>query len=143
MYNCGLIEHYKGNHEAALAFYLETARIEEAALGSAHRDLSITYYNIAQIYYSRGEMDLAVANFKKALTIERECFGPDHPTCARTLNEIGNIELQRGHVDLVMECYTEALRIYRRANVSDDHLVVFGKSLWRFELVQPEAAGAA
>lgn len=104
---------------------------------------SITYYNIGQIYYQRGEMDLAVSNFQEALAIERECFGPDHPTCARTLNELGNIELQRGHVEEVMDCYTEALRIYRRSGVTDDHLVVYGKSLWRFEVVQPEAAGAA
>jgi tetratricopeptide (TPR) repeat protein len=143
LYNCGLIEHYKGNHETALAYYLETARIEENIFGSAHRDLSITKYNIAQIYYSRGEMDLSVSNFGQALKIERECFGPDHPTCARTLNEIGNIELQRGNVDRMMACYTEALRIYRRAQISDDHLVVYGKSLWRFELVHPVAAGAA
>ena len=114
-----------------------------AALGGAHRDLSITFYNIGQIYYQRGDMDLAVANFQEALRIERECFGNNHPTCARTLNEIGNIELQRGNVEQVMKCYTEALRVYREAGVSDDHLVIYGRSLWRFEKVQPEAAGAA
>jgi hypothetical protein len=42
-----------------------------------------------------------------------------------------------------MESYIEALRIYRNGNVSDDHLVIYGRSLWRFEVVQPEAAGAA
>lgn len=143
LYNIALIYHHQGSHERALQFYLETARVEKAALGKAHRDLSITYYNIGQIYYQRGEMELAVLNFKEALKIERECFGPEHPTCARTLNEIGNIELQRGNIDEVMTCYEEALRIYRKGNVSDDHLVIYGKSLWRFDLVQPEAAGAA
>lgn len=143
LYNIALIYHHQGAHERALQFYLETARVEKAALGQAHRDLSITYYNIGQIYYQRGDMELAILNFKEALKIERECFGPDHPTCARTLNEIGNIELQRGNVDEVMRCYLEALRIYRKGNVSDDHLVIYGRSLWRFEVVQPEAAGAA
>jgi len=88
-------------------------------------------------------MELAVESFREALRIESECFGNDHPTCARTLNEIGNIELQRGNVEALMECYCEAMRIYRRASVHEDHLVVYGKSLWRFEVVQPEAAGAA
>jgi len=89
-------------------------------------------------------MALAVDSFQEALRIERECFGDDHPTCARTLNEIGNIELQRGRIDELMKCYCEALRIYRRAeNADDDLLVVYGKSLWRFDLVQPAAAGAA
>jgi tetratricopeptide (TPR) repeat protein len=122
---------------------LETARVEKAALGCSHRDLSITYYNIGQIYYQRGEMELAICNFREALKIETECFGADHPTCARTLNEIGNIQLQRGCVEEVMQCYTKALRIYREAGVSDDNLVIYGRSLWRFELVQPEAASAA
>lgn len=143
LYNIALIYHHQGSHEQALLYYLETARVEKAALGQAHRDLSITYYNIGQIYYQRGEMDLAISNFKEALKIERECFGHDHPTCARTLNEIGNIELQRGNVEDVMKCYEEALRIYRKGGVSDDHLVIYGRSLWRFEVIQPEAAGAA
>jgi len=77
------------------------------------------------------------------LTIEQAHFGKDHPTCARTLNEIGNIELQRGNITNMMRCYEEALRIYRKAGVSDDQLVIFGMKLWRFEEVQPRAAGAA
>jgi tetratricopeptide (TPR) repeat protein len=130
----------QGSHEQALVFYRETARVEKAALGQAHRDLSITYYNIGQIYYQRGEMELAIDSFKEALSIERKCFGGSHPTCARTLNEIGNIELQSGNVEQVMECYAAALRICREADVSDDHLVIYGRSLWRFEIIQPAAA---
>jgi hypothetical protein len=60
------------------------------------------------------------------------------------LNEIlGNIELQMGNVEEVMGCYAAALRIYREADVSDDHLVIYGQSLWRFEIIQPAADGAA
>ena len=143
LYNIALIYHHQGSHERSLQFYLETARVEKAALGVAHRDLSITYYNIGQIYYQRGDMDLALENFHQALSIERECFGESHPTCARTLNEIGNINLQLGNVEAMMSAYTEALRIYREAGVNDDHLIIYGRSLWRFECVQPEAAGAA
>jgi tetratricopeptide (TPR) repeat protein len=88
-------------------------------------------------------MELAIQNFQEALSIEKECFGNDHPTCARTLNEIGNIHLQLGNIEAVMECYEEALRIYRKAGVSDEHLVIYGRRLWRFEVVQPAAAGAA
>jgi tetratricopeptide (TPR) repeat protein len=143
LYNIALIYHHQGSHEQALSFYRETARVEKAALGQAHRDLSITFYNIGQIYYQRGEMELAIESFQEALSIERKCFGENHPTCARTLNEIGNIELQMGNVEAVMQSYTEALRIYREAGVNDDHLVIYGRSLYRFEVVQPAAAGAA
>lgn len=145
LYNIALIHHQQGSHEQALQFYLETARVEKAALGEAHRDLSITAYNIAQVYYQRGDMDLAVDYFTEALRIERLCFGPDHVTCARTLNEIGNIELQRGNLDAMLGCYTQALRIYRHHHgaVGDEHLVIYGRSLWRFEVVQPAAAGMA
>ena len=55
-------------------------------------------------------------------------------------SEVAEVDLL---VKEVMECYTNALRIYREAGVSDDHLVIYGRSLWRFECVQPEAAGAA
>jgi len=143
LYNIALIHHHQGNHEKALAFYLETARVEKAALGQAHRDLSITFYNIGQIYYQRGDMELAVDSFHEALDIERECFGNDHPTCARTLNEIGNIQLQLGNIDEVMKCYMEAMRIYRASCMGDDHLVIYGSCLWRFDRVQPPAAATA
>lgn len=143
LYNIAIIHHHQGNHEQALLYYLETARVEKATLGQAHRDLSITYYNIGQIYYQRGEMELAVTNFREALKIERECFGVNHPTCARTLNEIGNIQLQLGNIEDVMKCYTESLRIYRMAGLPDDHLVIYGTSLWRLELVHPSAAPVA
>jgi tetratricopeptide (TPR) repeat protein len=143
LYNIALIYHHQGSHEQALSFYRETARVEKATLGESHRDLSITYYHIGQIYYQRGEMELAIESFQDALDIERKCFGENHQTCARTLNEIGNIELQMGNIEGVMQSYTEALRIYREAGESDDHLVIFGCSLWRFEAVQPAAAGAA
>jgi hypothetical protein len=59
------------------------------------------------------------------------------------MNEIGNIYLQLGNLDKIMELYSEATRIYRNAGLTDDQLVIFGLSLWRFECVQPEAAGAA
>jgi tetratricopeptide (TPR) repeat protein len=143
LYNIALIHHHQGSHEQALAFYLETARVEKAALGQAHKDLSITYYNIGQIYYQRGEMKAAIQKFRQALEIEKKCFGAEHPTCARTLNEIGNIELQVGNIEEVMTCYTEALRIYNKAGMDDDRLVVYGVRLWRFGLVQPEAAAMA
>ena len=51
LYNMTLIYHHQGSHALEMAFYLETARVDKAALGQAHRDLSITYYNIGQIYY--------------------------------------------------------------------------------------------
>jgi tetratricopeptide (TPR) repeat protein len=143
LYNIALIHHHQGNHEQALVYYLETARVEKAALGQAHRDLSITFYNIGQIYYQQGDMELAVFNFKEALKIERECFGNTHRTIARTLNEIGNIQLQLGNLKEVLECYTEALRIYLESGLGEEHLVIYGRSLWRFEVVQPPAAGAA
>jgi hypothetical protein len=88
-------------------------------------------------------MELALINFHKALEIERNNFGEEHPTCARTLNEIGNIQMQRGNVKELMDNYTQAARIYRKAGMPDDHLVVFGTDLFRFEIVQPDAAGAA
>ena len=82
-------------------------------------------------------MVLALQKFGEALVIERDCFDDDdHPTCARTLNEIGNIELQLGNREEVMRC------IYRKAGASDDRLVVYGRRLWRFELIRPEAAAA-
>jgi tetratricopeptide (TPR) repeat protein len=143
LYNIALIYHHQGAHEEALRFYRETARVEHRALGGAHRDLSITYYNIGQIYYQRGEMELAISHFEQALSIELQCFGRNHPTCARTLNEIGNIELQRGNLPGVMRNYTEACRIYRASGLSEDQLVIYGRSLWRFELVQPNAAPVA
>ena len=35
LYNIALIYHHQGNHEQALVFYLETSRVEKAALGKA------------------------------------------------------------------------------------------------------------
>ena len=93
-------------------------------------------------------MELALTHMRHALKIERDCFGADHITCARTLNEIGNIEFQLGNTPQVMAAYGDALRIYRRMGDGDgeagyDSLVIYGQGLWRFELVQPCAAGAA
>jgi hypothetical protein len=51
--------------------------------------------------------------------------------------------MQRGNVKELMDNYTQAARIYRKAGMPDDHLVVFGTDLFRFEIVQPDAAGAA
>ena len=143
LYNIALIYQHQGSHETALRYYLETARVEKEALGEGHRDLSITKFNIAQCFYSLGYLGLAVKQFHEALVIERSHFGSKHPTCARTLNEIGNIELQRGNLEGMMACYSEALAIYREAGIRDDQLVVFGRNLWRFEVVHPRAAGAA
>ena len=143
LYNIALIFHHQSLHDEALLYYNETARIERAALGGTHRDLSITYYNIAQIHYQRGDMELALTNFHEALKIEREHFGPNHPTVARTLNEIGNLRLLEGNLSEMMKYYADALRIYRKAGVGEDQLIVYGRKLWRFELVHPPAAGAA
>jgi tetratricopeptide (TPR) repeat protein len=143
LYQMGLIHHTAGAHDLALSYYLETARVEKTALGKAHRDLSITYYNLAQIYFHRGDMELALDNFREALSIERECFGNDHPTCARTLNEMANIELQIGSTKEMMEYYAEALRIYKGSGLGEDHLVIYGQALWRFDLVHPMAAATA
>jgi len=143
LYNIAVIHHHRGMYEYALAYYRETARVERSSLGTDHRDLGITLYNMGQIYYQTGEYESALRHYRKALRIERESFGDDHPTCARTWNEIGNIELQRGNAGPMMEAFSEAARIYRKAGMSDDCLVVYGKSLYGFEVVHPNAAGAA
>ncbi len=141
MYNIAHIYHHQGSHDNALRFYLATVEVEKG-LNIAHVDLSITYYNIGQLFYQRGEMELALSKFNEAHKIERECYGANHPTCARTLNEIGNIEMQLGNLQGMMKCYTEALRIYKEAGMVDE-LVVYSLSLWRFNIIHPEAAPVA
>ena len=88
-------------------------------------------------------MELALVKFNEALDIERDSYGVNHPTCARTLNEIGNLEMQLGNLDGMMECYTQALRIYKEAGLSNERVIVYGLKLWRFNVVQPEAAPVA
>ena len=141
MYNIAHIYHHQGSHDNALRFYLATVEVEKG-LNIAHVDLSITYYNIGQLFYQRGEMELALSKFNEAHKIERECYGANHPTCARTLNEIGNIEMQLGNLQGMMKCYTEALRIYKEAGMVDE-LVVYSLSLWRFNIIHPDAAPVA
>eukprot|EP00934_Nitzschia_sp_Nitz4_P003003 Nitzschia sp. Nitz4//scaffold64_size103689//57495//59636//NITZ4_004437-RA/size103689-processed-gene-0.189-mRNA-1//-1//CDS//3329556133//2993//frame0 len=142
LYNIALIYHQQGLHEVAMKYYLQTASVEQEALGEGHPDLGITFYNIGQLYYQRGEMELAKAKFHMALNIERG-NKEQRTACARTLNEIGNIALQLGRIDEVMHAYSEALRIYRSECMDDDNLVVYGLKLWRFELVHPVAAASA
>ena len=86
---------------------------------------------------------LILSKIKLVFVNQWDCFGKDHPTCARTLNEMGNIHLQLGNIDDVMKCYSEALRIYKKAELNDDQLVIYGQSLWRFDVVQPKAAAMA
>jgi len=142
VYNIAHIYHHQGCHDDALKFYLVTAEIEKG-LGTAHLDLSITYYNIGQLFYQRGEIELALTKFNEALNIECECYGSNHPNCARTLNEIGNIEMQLGNLEAALKSYTNALRIYKSAGMMDEPVVVHNLKLWRFDIAHPKAAPAA
>lgn len=138
-----MIYRHCGSYELALTFYRETARVEHTVVGQAHQDLGIMFYSIGQIHYQKGEMDLLLKTFERALEIERECLGDSHPTCARTLNEIGNIHLQLGNVDKMMESFVESLRSYRKAGMDDNHLVIYGRQMYPFDLVHPNSLSAA
>jgi hypothetical protein len=88
-------------------------------------------------------MELALEYLYKALKIEQLCFGAIHPTCARTLNEIGHIELDLGNIMALMSSYSDALHIYIKTGIGDDHFLVSGQKLWRFDIFHPRAAAVA
>ncbi len=105
--NLGVIHEHRGEHEAALAKYEESLKIEEE-LGD-HLGVASSLLNLGNIHYFRGEYEAALARYEESLKIEEKLgnrFG-----VARSLHQIGMIYQARGEYEAALARYEGSKKI--------------------------------
>ena len=103
----GLLLKDKGERKEAIAYYLKSARVNEA-MGNK-KDVSNTFRSIGVTYFEIGNYTEALNYYEKALQISKEIN--NEGITSRCLINIGNIYLTKGNYPLALEYHNKSLKI--------------------------------
>jgi signal transduction histidine kinase len=109
--NIGVIHYFWGEHDDAVEYYLEAARINER-LGD-REGLAKAYNNVAAVLQTAGEYDQALEYFQRSLAMYEEVG--DIGLQGASLNNIGLLHYDLGEYDAAMAAYDQALAYCRQA----------------------------
>jgi tetratricopeptide (TPR) repeat protein len=104
----------------AEAFYQQSLRIREQALGPDHPDVAYPLHNLALLYYEQGKYAEAEPLYQRALRIWEQALGPDHSQVANSLTNLGILYYEQGKYAEAESLYQRALRI-REQTLGSDH----------------------
>jgi nephrocystin-3 len=126
--NVALIEHARGDLDAALAKYQESLEINrqlarELNTPESRRDVSISLDNVAAIEHDRGDLDAALANYYESLGIARqlarELNTPESwQAVGRSLYNVARAEVDHGNDREAREKLQESLNISRQVAIA-------------------------
>ncbi len=103
----------EGDTENALAYYLEAARVLEAA-GQDTVEQADAHYEAANVAYQRLERELAVEEYDKALAIYLRYSGNAQAKAAVTLTNMGVVYKEISDTTRARSCWEKALEIYNK-----------------------------
>jgi signal transduction histidine kinase len=109
--NIGVIHYYWGEHDVAVDYYLQAARINER-LGN-REGLAKAYNNVAAILQTAGDYDQALDYFQRSLAMYEE--EGKVGLQGASLNNIGLLHFEREEYDEAMAAYEQALSFARNA----------------------------
>jgi len=121
--NCLGILHFhmpKSETEIALDFYHQCLSIQQAILGSDHRDVATTLNNIGRVNYMKCEYDEALANYSEALRVRRLVLGEHDLDVAATIYNAGQTYHQKGDLGRALQLYQDFITI-ALAKLGKDH----------------------
>jgi tetratricopeptide (TPR) repeat protein len=141
-YNIATVNIEQGEDERAIVLYNGAIRVEQAALGPDHPEISRTLQQIGQVLQQAGRLAEASDMFHQAIRIERK--NSSLQSVAKVLYSIGNIQLQQGDVSGMMGSYIEASRMLEGIQLlSDVTLVDEGYNLNELRKMNPASAPVA
>ncbi len=111
IFNKGMSAYKKGNYQASLEFFLESATIRKKTLGKEHTDTAISYNNIALLYNKMGDYPKALSYHHKALVIKEKVVGKEHLGTATSYNGIGSLYDTLGDYIKALIYYKKSLSI--------------------------------
>jgi tetratricopeptide (TPR) repeat protein len=107
----------------AEAFYQDSLRIREQALGPDHPDVAYPLYALASLYQFQGKYAEAGPLYQRALRILEQVQGLDHPDVAYPLNGLADLYREQGKYDEAEPLFQRALHIWERAYGPEHTLV--------------------
>ena len=105
-----------GDHEDAVALWLQLAAGTEEALGPDHPDTLASRNNLAWAYADAGRLDEAITLFQATLTDRERLLGPNHPDTLWSRIGLADALRREGNAALALEMAAEV-----SADLSDRH----------------------
>jgi tetratricopeptide (TPR) repeat protein len=137
-------------YDEALRYNFYAMKVEPDILSAAHIQLSEIQYRIGHIYFEKADYDSSLLHLQKALEIQRTYIDDDSNSKknynlmrVKILKTITIMEMRRGNIAIAIANWIDYQRICKKLNYTDTELRKEFPTLWRFELVSPNAAGAA
>jgi tetratricopeptide (TPR) repeat protein len=109
----------------AEAFYQQSLRIGEQALGPDHPDVANPLIGLAELYREQGNYAEAEPLLQRALRIFEQTQGPENQLLAYPLNNLALLYYEQGKYAEAESLYQRALRIWEQALGSDHPQVAF------------------
>jgi tetratricopeptide (TPR) repeat protein len=116
---------HHARYAEAEAFYQDSLRLREQALGPDHSEVAHPLIGLASIYYEQGKYAEAEPLFQRALHIDEKAYGSDHPNVAYELNGLAALYYKQSEYDKAEPLYQRALRIWEQAQGADHPLVAY------------------
>ena len=79
----------KGDLENALLQFKKALEVFLAVYGQEHKDVAISYQNIAATYLKQGKQAQGIEMLTKAYDINLKVMGPDHPSTRQLKSFLG------------------------------------------------------
>jgi non-specific serine/threonine protein kinase/serine/threonine-protein kinase len=105
------LSYRKGDHEAAVTRYRESAQIMERALGAEHPDTLRSMAQVLVALNDAGRVDEAIAGFRKQIPLRIRVLGENHPDVLTMRANYVNALLASRQIDLAEQ---EAEDVFRR-----------------------------
>jgi len=100
-----------GAYAKAKEAFEDALRIDEAAFGPDHPNVSIYVNNLGTVLRDLGDLPGARAAFERALRTDEAALGPDHPDVAISVNNLSSVLRALGDLPGARAAYERALGI--------------------------------
>lgn len=124
-HNLGVAKVLSGSDEEAEPLFREAITLKEAAFGSDHPEVALSWDELGIQLFARSDFDGASAAFRKAHNLRKDIDGGEvpNPILAMTLNNIACCDFQVGRHSAALDALEEARSIQHKAvgsSVQDD-----------------------
>lgn len=104
-----VLQLYKqGQYKEAIPLAERSLAIREKVLGTNHRDVATSFYNLAFLHQKQGNYAAAMPLVQQSLVIRERVLGTNHPDVASSLNSLGYLYRTQGN-------HAQALVLYQRS----------------------------
>jgi tetratricopeptide (TPR) repeat protein len=111
----------KGEKDDALSMFRKALAMQEALLGTYHKQTARTYYWVGFALKNKKEYDKALVAYRRTLKIRMTLFGEDDLSTEDVIRGVGDVLKEKGHDDTAVEAYVQAvsdsIQLEKKANV--------------------------